>query len=137
VQYLLLMGQYLQGTQKSVEAWAVHGLAVKAAFQLGLHSSEASQAFSPLDREIRKRVWFGCVILDRYGDDLLKTQCISQPLISILFPRTLSMTFGRPAAIPESYVKLEMPTETEVDPLSPRSVEGSNPTNIAFFAATM
>lgn len=72
MQYLLLMGQYLQGTQKSVEAWAVHGLAVKAAFQLGLHSSEASQAFSPLDREIRKRVWFACVILDRYGDDLLK-----------------------------------------------------------------
>jgi hypothetical protein len=66
VQYLLLMGQYLQGTQKSVEAWAVHGLAVKAAFQLGLHSSEASKAFSPLDREIRKRVWFGCVVLDRY-----------------------------------------------------------------------
>lgn len=47
------------------------------------------------------------------------------------------MTFGRPAAIPESYVKLDMPTETEVDPLSPRSVEGSNPTNIAFFNATM
>lgn len=68
VQYLLLMGQYLQGTQKSVEAWAVHGLAVKAAFQLGLHSSEASQAFPPLEREIRKRVWFGCVVLDRYGD---------------------------------------------------------------------
>jgi hypothetical protein len=66
VQYLLLMGQYLQGTQKSVEAWAVHGLAVKAAFQLGLHSSEASKAFSPLDREIRKRTWFGCVVLDRY-----------------------------------------------------------------------
>jgi hypothetical protein len=66
VQYLLLMGQYLQGTQKSVEAWAVHGLAVKAAFQLGLHSSEASKSFAPLDREIRKRTWFGCVVLDRY-----------------------------------------------------------------------
>jgi hypothetical protein len=47
------------------------------------------------------------------------------------------MTFGRPAAIPDSYVKLEMPVETEVDPLSPPSVEGSNPTNISFFAATM
>ena len=66
MQYLLLMGLYLQGTQKSVEAWAVHGLAVKAAFQLGLHSSEASKAFTPLDREIRKRTWFGCVVLDRY-----------------------------------------------------------------------
>jgi hypothetical protein len=47
------------------------------------------------------------------------------------------MTFGRPAAIPDSYIKLDMPTEIEVDPLSPPSVEGSNPSNIAFFAATM
>jgi hypothetical protein len=47
------------------------------------------------------------------------------------------MTFGRPAAIPDSYVKLEMPVEIEVDTLSPPPVEGSNPTNISFFAATM
>ena len=59
------MSQYLQGTQKSIRAWSVHGLAVKAAFQLGLHSSEASKEFSPLEREVRKRTWFGCVILDR------------------------------------------------------------------------
>jgi len=60
------MGQYLQGTQKSIEAWVVHGLAVKAAMQLGLHSSEACKGLSSLEREIRKRTWFGCVIHDRY-----------------------------------------------------------------------
>ena len=60
------MGQYLQGTQKSIEAWVVHGLAVKAALQLGLHSSEASKGLSSLDREVRKRVWYGCVVNDRY-----------------------------------------------------------------------
>ncbi|GAB1193513.1 hypothetical protein APSETT444_002734 [Aspergillus pseudonomiae] len=87
VQYLLLMGQYLQGTQKSVQAWTVHGLAVKAALQLGLHSKDASRAFPRLEQETRLRTWFGCVVLDR----------------------TLSMTFGRPAAIPNSYVKLELP----------------------------
>jgi hypothetical protein len=65
VQYLLLMGQYLQGTQKSIQAWTIHGLAVKAALQLGLHSSEALRRFPPLEREIRKRTWFGCVVLDR------------------------------------------------------------------------
>jgi hypothetical protein len=31
----------------------------------------------------------------------------SRPLSDI--PRTLSMTFGRPCTIPESYVKLDMP----------------------------
>jgi hypothetical protein len=65
VQYLLMRGQYLQGTQKAIEAWNIHGLAVKAALQLGLHSSEASKRFTPLEQEIRKRLWFGCVVLDR------------------------------------------------------------------------
>ncbi|KAJ5752333.1 transcriptional regulatory protein GAL4 [Penicillium odoratum] len=87
VQYLLVQGQYLQGTQKSVQAWTTHGLAISVAFQLGLHSPEANQRFSPLECEIRKRTWYGCILLDR----------------------TLSMTFGRPCTIPETYVKLEMP----------------------------
>ena len=87
VQYLLLTGQYLQGTQRSVEAWTVHGLAVKGALQLGLHSTAASSRFSPLDQEFRKRTWYGCVVLDR----------------------TLSMTFGRPAAIPDDYIRIQLP----------------------------
>jgi Fungal specific transcription factor domain len=61
------MGQYLQGTQNPVQAWTSHGLAVKAALQLGLHSRDASRAFSPLEQEIRKRTWYGCVVLDRCG----------------------------------------------------------------------
>lgn len=59
------MGQYLQGTHKSVQAWMIHGLTVKAAMQLGLQSKDASRAFTPLEQEIRKRTWFGCVVLDR------------------------------------------------------------------------
>jgi hypothetical protein len=44
---------------------AIQSLAVKADLQLGLHSAKASKRFSPLDQEIRKRTWYGCVILDR------------------------------------------------------------------------
>ncbi|KUJ16925.1 uncharacterized protein LY89DRAFT_707337 [Mollisia scopiformis] len=87
VQYLLLTSQYLQGTQRSVEAWTVHGLAVKGALQLGLHSTAAASRFSSLDQEFRKRTWFGCVVLDR----------------------TLSMTFGRPATIPDDYIRIPLP----------------------------
>ncbi|RDL36434.1 uncharacterized protein BP5553_05786 [Venustampulla echinocandica] len=99
VQYLLVMGQYLQGTQRSIETWTIHGLAVKAALQLGLHSVEASRRFSPLDQEIRKRTWYGCIVLDR----------------------TLSMTFGRPAAIPNDYVKIGLPRHIHevIEPSSP------------------
>ncbi|KAJ5220557.1 transcriptional regulatory protein GAL4, partial [Penicillium chermesinum] len=90
VQYLLILGQYLQGTQKSVQAWTVHGLAITTAFQLGLHSPKSNKRFPPLENEIRKRVWLGCILLDR----------------------SLSMTFGRPAMIPESYCKLDLPAAT-------------------------
>jgi len=65
VQYLLLTSQYLQGTNKSVQTWTMHGLAVKAAFSIGLHSTEATAKFSPIEQEMRKRTWFGCVLLDR------------------------------------------------------------------------
>ncbi|RDL35800.1 uncharacterized protein BP5553_06412 [Venustampulla echinocandica] len=88
VQCLLLMGQYLQGMQFT-QTWIIHGLAVKAAFQVGLHSAERSKTLAPIDREMRKRIW------------------------------TLSMTFGRPASIPESYVRLELPVAVDTDhPLS-------------------
>ncbi|KAL2817023.1 fungal-specific transcription factor domain-containing protein [Aspergillus cavernicola] len=116
VQYLLLMGQYLQGTQKSVQAWTIHGLAVKAALQLGLHSKDASTAFPPLEQEIRKRTWFGCVVLDR----------------------ALSMTFGRPAAIPDCYVQLDLPAfqgNTEVLPVTANHDEVRH--SIQFFNSTI
>ncbi|KAL4928070.1 putative C6 transcription factor [Aspergillus undulatus] len=87
VQYLLLVSLYMQETRSSMQAWSTHGLAVKIALQLGLHSSEASKRYSPVEREIRKRTWFGCMVLDR----------------------SLSMTFGRPASIPEHYCRLELP----------------------------
>ncbi|KAI0177201.1 fungal-specific transcription factor domain-containing protein [Pestalotiopsis sp. NC0098] len=87
VQTLLLMGLYLQGTNRSVKTWNIHGLAVKAAFHLGLHFNDPSRKFSAIDREIRARTWFGCVVLDR----------------------TLSMTFGRPSAIPENYIRIPLP----------------------------
>ncbi|GIK05786.1 hypothetical protein Aspvir_009899 [Aspergillus viridinutans] len=115
VQYLLLMGQYLQGTQKSVQAWTVHGLAVKAALQLGLYSKDASQAFSPLEREIRKRTWFGCVVLDR----------------------TLSMTFGRPPAIPDSYVQLDLPVIDSIGQGEPFVDDKTIRHSIQFFNSTI
>jgi hypothetical protein len=97
--------------------WATHGLAVRAAFQLGLHSSDLVKVFSPLEQEVWKKTWFGCVILDR----------------------TLSMTFGRPPAIPESYVQLELPVPyTEVQqPLSITAGETGDSMSVSFFNGTM
>jgi hypothetical protein len=108
------MGQYLQGTQKSVQVWITHGLAIKVALQLGLHSSEASKGYPPLEQEIRKRTWYGCIVLDR----------------------TLSMTFGRPPTIPESQVKLELPVP--YSSLTPGSNgNGLEAMNVVFFNSTI
>lgn len=62
---MLLMSQYLQGTHRPTTTWNIHGLAVKAAFQLGLHTTSSSKNQSSLDKEIRLRTWYGCIVLDR------------------------------------------------------------------------
>ncbi|GLI76936.1 hypothetical protein PoHVEF18_005214 [Penicillium ochrochloron] len=115
VQFLLLMGQYLQGTQKSVQAWTVHGLAVKAALQLGLHSRNASKSFPPLEQETRKRTWYGCVVLDR----------------------TLSMTFGRPSSIPDYYVRLELPSKRDFEKSSAFVDDETSYLSVSFFNSTI
>lgn len=116
VQAMLLMSQYLQGTHRSVMTWNMHGIAVKAAFQLGLHSPTSLKAYSPFERETRTRTWFGCVMLDR----------------------TLSMTFGRPPAIPESYIRTPLPklySGTDILPDSEPSVDDAM--SIQFFVSTV
>ncbi|CAZ82167.1 unnamed protein product [Tuber melanosporum] len=65
VHLLLMMSHYLQSTRKPNQCWTTHGLAVRIALQLGLHSNQALQRFPPLERELRKRAWYGCVLLDR------------------------------------------------------------------------
>ncbi|KAK7531940.1 C6 transcription factor [Phyllosticta citribraziliensis] len=114
VQLLLLMSQYLQGTQKSLQTFIIHGLAVKGAFQLGLHSKEATLHLTPVEREFRKRTWFGIVIVDR----------------------TMSMTFGRPASVPADYVRLDLPVlERMVDPTAEPSV--TKDMSVSFYNATI
>ncbi|KAK7510071.1 fungal-specific transcription factor domain-containing protein [Phyllosticta citriasiana] len=114
VQLLLLMSQYLQGTQKSLQTFIIHGLAVKGAFQLGLHSKEATLHLTPVEREFRKRTWFGIVIVDR----------------------TMSMTFGRPASVPDDYVRLNLPVlERLVDPATAQNV--TKDMAVSFYNATI
>ncbi|KAF8535992.1 fungal-specific transcription factor domain-containing protein [Trichophaea hybrida] len=70
VNLLLLMSHYLQSTRKPVQCWTTHGVAIRIAIQLGLHSTQALQRYPPLERELRKRAWYGCVLLDRIIDSL-------------------------------------------------------------------
>lgn len=74
VQALLLMGQYLQCTNMPGRCWLVVGLAIRVAQGLGLHldghgdrprSIDNGHRCSQLDKELKKRLWGGCIVLDR------------------------------------------------------------------------
>lgn len=104
VQALLLTGQYLQATPQSAGCWNYIGLAIRMAQGLGLHDQEPCprlpllldkpQPTLPMGkhkllciyREMRRRVWAGCVVMDRI----------------------VLLTFGRPLMVTDW-----LPTEVE------------------------
>ncbi|OQD92814.1 hypothetical protein PENSOL_c037G07255 [Penicillium solitum] len=110
MQLFLLMEAYLEGTTSSSLAWTLHGLAVKGAYQLGLHVMNL-KSISQIDREVRRRSWYWCVMNDRF----------------------LSVTYGRPPLIPLSHVR------PEVSPYLPFSNAPSGVTvsSLAYFDAMM
>ncbi|KAE8382394.1 fungal-specific transcription factor domain-containing protein [Aspergillus bertholletiae] len=84
MQVFLLAVVYLEGTTSSSLVWTFHGMAVKSAYQLGLHSITSAD-ISEIDCEIRRRLWHWCVLNDRF----------------------LSVAYGRPPLIPLSHVRLQ------------------------------
>ncbi|KAL6898439.1 fungal-specific transcription factor domain-containing protein [Trichoderma evansii] len=82
VQWLLLSGVYLQSTSYASHCWNTVGLAIRLAQSLGLHLEyPGSKSESQLKREMRRRIWHTCVVLDKL----------------------LAMTFGRPTMVNTSY----------------------------------
>jgi len=73
VQLLLLMGRYLQSTERFSKCKNISGLAIRLAQNMGLQysTSEARarglllSSSTQLECEMRARVWQGCVILER------------------------------------------------------------------------
>ena len=63
VQALLLMGTYLQSTNQPNRCWNVLGMGIRVAQGLGLHIEPSGGDL--VERETRRRVWWGCVLMDR------------------------------------------------------------------------
>jgi hypothetical protein len=67
VQCLLVTSQYLQSTYNPHQTWMVVGSAIRMAQGLGLHLPETSADRSdPGERELLRRIWYGCILMDRY-----------------------------------------------------------------------
>ncbi|KAF9894829.1 hypothetical protein FE257_004450 [Aspergillus nanangensis] len=84
VQIMVLMSNYLQSIDMSSSCWNMGGMAIRIAQGIGLHHDTEScdQGCCPepenqLDQEMNRRVWTGCILLDRF----------------------LSWTYGRPLMI--------------------------------------
>ena len=73
VQLGLLMGFYLQSTERFSKCWNITGLTIRMAQNMGLHleinDARRKGLLAPnatqVDCEMRSRVWYGCVLLDR------------------------------------------------------------------------
>jgi len=66
VQALLILARYLQNTRLSTRCWNVVGIALRMAQGLGLHLEKDGDTTSPLEKEMRRRVWHSCTCLDTH-----------------------------------------------------------------------
>ncbi|KAJ5520864.1 fungal-specific transcription factor domain-containing protein [Penicillium fimorum] len=104
VQLGLLMGFYLQSTEKFSKCWNITGLTIRMAQNMGLQLSlgEARQrgilasSATQLECEMRIRVWYGCFLLDR----------------------EISMSFGRPLMIPSGGSMIKLPEAIDDEQLN-------------------
>ncbi|OAP55982.1 hypothetical protein AYL99_10134 [Fonsecaea erecta] len=81
LQLLLLSGLYYQSTSRPNQTWNVIGLAIRIATTIGAHVDPMPSQYNPLQIEIRRRCWYGCIVLDS----------------------VLALNFGRPTAIPNTF----------------------------------
>ncbi|KAI5480235.1 hypothetical protein MNV49_001566 [Pseudohyphozyma bogoriensis] len=116
VQALLLMAYREIGTGAMSASWLFTGMAIRMAQDLGLFRDVEKwylpvQRFSHEEKQTRKRVWWGCIILDRYTSSYI----------------------GRPGTIHERDYDTSFPSEDEPDeneqwkPLRPDGTHWSSP----------
>ncbi|KAK9446772.1 fungal-specific transcription factor domain-containing protein [Limtongia smithiae] len=118
IQALLLMCQYLQGSKRANMCWNLMGLTIRIAQSNGLHvDCDVSACKDWVEFEMRRRVWWGCILLDK----------------------VLAMTLGRPSMISDNFA-IPAPVSVDDEHISPEGI-GRQPPNqpplSAFFVASV
>lgn len=120
VQAILLLSHYLQGTTTFNDCWNVGGYLIRTAISIGLHIDPAGSKLAEIEKQVRRRVWAGCFILDR----------------------TLSMKYGRPSSIPIAIAdRVEVPASVDDQYITtsttrPRQPQ-TRPSKMDFFVSTI
>ncbi|RPD61888.1 hypothetical protein L226DRAFT_72642 [Lentinus tigrinus ALCF2SS1-7] len=102
VQCFLLMSSFLCSVNCLPQAWLLVGQAVRAAQDIGLHRSPRRLTISPVEKETRRKIWWGVYTLDRM----------------------LALALGRPLAIEDADCDVEIPVELD-DELLPQYFAGA------------
>ncbi|KAI6002044.1 fungal-specific transcription factor domain-containing protein [Pisolithus albus] len=115
VQALLLLGYRELGIGAMAQAWMYTGMAVRMAQDLGMHRSADGWAranlgrlFSDCELRERRRIWWGCVVLDAY----------------------ISTYIGRPLAIVGKDCNTLLPGTDEPEEMEPWATHASVPPDI-------
>lgn len=93
VQALLLLQLYEHNAGERNASWMFLGAASRMAVALGMHREGANAGFDPIERNIRKRVWWTMYI----------------------FEKLLSAMLGRPSNIDDREVSVSLPEESMFD----------------------
>ncbi|EPQ26572.1 uncharacterized protein PFL1_05893 [Pseudozyma flocculosa PF-1] len=64
VQVMILTATFMHGAIGPGASWTVLGVAIRALHDIGLHQERAYRGFTPFDQEIRRRAFWGAMILD-------------------------------------------------------------------------
>ncbi|EJD05321.1 uncharacterized protein FOMMEDRAFT_131881 [Fomitiporia mediterranea MF3/22] len=113
-QALILMGYREIGIGAMAQSWLYIGMAVRMAQDLGMHRSsdgwsrDGEPIFTALEQQIRKRIWYACVIMDKY----------------------VSAYIGRPLSIFEADYDTRLPSVEEIEELELWSPDESTPNAI-------
>ncbi|PIL36804.1 transcription factor [Ganoderma sinense ZZ0214-1] len=102
VQCFVLMSSFLCSVNCLPQAWLLVGQAVRAAQDIGLHRSPRRLLITPIEKETRRKIWWGVYTLDRM----------------------LALALGRPLAIEDTDCDVEIPAELDDEQL-PQYFEGA------------
>ncbi|CAL1702336.1 unnamed protein product [Somion occarium] len=95
VQCFLLMSSFLCSVNCLPQAWILVGQAVRTAQDIGLHRSPRRLLITPIEKETRRKVWWGAYTLDRM----------------------LALALGRPLGIEDSDCDAELPVDVDDEQL--------------------
>ncbi|KAI0880176.1 uncharacterized protein GGS22DRAFT_193523 [Annulohypoxylon maeteangense] len=89
----MLLSLYFHNTNDRTSAWTFQGAACRLAIALGMHRESFSDLFEPVERQLRKRVWWTL-----YG-----------------YEQFLCCSLGRPSAIDDREMDVGIPDEEYLD----------------------